>query len=105
MLFGLSTAKAAATLAVILIGYEMGLFDNAILNGAILMILISCTVSALFTEKAAKEIALSALNEEETTKTEKLPQKILVSISNPMTAELLVNMAMVMKNPKDCAIM
>ena len=100
MLFGLSTAKAAATLAVILIGYEMGLFDNAILNGAILMILISCTVSALFTEKAAKEIALSALNEEETPKTEKLPQKILVSISNPMTAELLVNMAMVMKNPK-----
>ncbi len=100
MLFGLSTAKAAATLAVVLIGYEMGLFDSTILNGAILMILISCTVSALFTERAAKEIALSSMNDEEPQKTEKLPQKILVSVSNPMTAELLVNMAMVMKNPK-----
>lgn len=100
MLFGLSTAKAAATLAVILIGYEMELFDSSILNGAILMILISCTVSALFTESAAKEIALSLVNEEEPQKSEKSPQKILVSISNPMTAELLVNMAMVMKNPK-----
>ncbi|MBR5240309.1 MAG: cation:proton antiporter [Muribaculaceae bacterium] len=100
MLFGLSTAKAAATLAVVLIGYEMGLFDSTILNGAILMILISCTVSALFSERAAKEIALSSMNDEEPQKTEKLPQKILVSVSNPMTAELLVNMAMVMKNPK-----
>ena len=100
MLFGLSSAKAAATLAVVLIGYEMKLFDSTILNGAILMILISCTVSALFTEKAAKEIALSSMNDDETTKTEKLPEKILVSVSNPMTAELLVNMALVMKNPK-----
>ena len=100
MLFGLSSAKAAATLAVVLIGYEMDLFDSTILNGAILMILISCTISALFTERAAKEIALSSMNEEETPKTDKLPQKILVSVSNPMTAELLVNMAMVMKNPK-----
>ncbi len=100
MLFGLSSAKAAATLAVILIGYEMELFDNSILNGAILMILISCTVSALFTEKAAKEIALSSINEEEPQQGDKLQQKILVSVSNPMTADLLVNMALVMKNPK-----
>lgn len=100
MLFGLSSAKAAATLAVVLIGYEMELFDASILNGAILMILISCTISALFTERAAKEIALSTMSEEENVNPEKLPQKILVSISNPMTADLLVNMAMVMKNPK-----
>lgn len=100
ILFGLSSAKAAATLAVVLIGYNMNLFDAYILNGAILMILISCTISALFTEGAAKEIALTMLNEEDNTKTDKLPQKILVSVSNPMTADLLVNMAMVMKNPK-----
>lgn len=56
--FGLSHATAAGTLAIVTIGYEIGYFNPHILNGAVLMILILCTISSFVTEHAAKELAL-----------------------------------------------
>ncbi len=56
--FGLTHATAAGTLAIVTIGYEIGYFSPHILNGAVLMILILCTISSFVTEHAAKELAL-----------------------------------------------
>ena len=56
--FGLTHATAAGTLAIVTIGYEIGYFDAHILNGAVLMILLLCTISSFVTEHAAKELAL-----------------------------------------------
>lgn len=56
LIFGLSGAHAAATLAVILVGYEAKILDENILNGTIILILITCIVASFATEKAAKEI-------------------------------------------------
>ncbi len=56
LIFGLSSAHAAATLAVILVGYRAGILDENILNGTIILILITCIVASFATEKAAKKI-------------------------------------------------
>ncbi|MCO6484048.1 MAG: cation:proton antiporter [Flavobacteriales bacterium] len=56
IIFGLSGAHAAATLAVILVGYREGILDDSILNGTIVLILITCMVASFATEKAAKRI-------------------------------------------------
>ena len=56
--FGLTHASAAGTLAIATIGYRMGVFGSEILNGAVLMILVLCTISGFITEHAAKQLAL-----------------------------------------------
>jgi len=58
LIFGLSGAHAAATLAVILVGYNAGILDENILNGTIILILITCIVASFVTEKAAKKIVV-----------------------------------------------
>lgn len=58
LIFGLTHATAAGTLAVVTIGYELGIFDAEILNGAVMMILVLCTTSGFVTEHAAKKLAL-----------------------------------------------
>ncbi|MBN9350280.1 MAG: cation:proton antiporter [Chitinophagaceae bacterium] len=56
LIFGLSGAHAAATLAVVLVGYRANILDENILNGTIILILIACVVASFATEKAAKKI-------------------------------------------------
>lgn len=59
LIFGLSSSHAAATLAVILVGHNAGILDDNILNGTIILILITCVVASFATEKAAKNMILS----------------------------------------------
>lgn len=63
LIFGLSSAHAAATLAVILVGYQAGILDENILNGTILLILVTCIVASFATERAARRIVLEEENE------------------------------------------
>ncbi|MGV8994166.1 MAG: cation:proton antiporter [Flavobacterium sp.] len=65
LIFGLSSAHAAATLAVILVGYKAQILDENILNGTIILILITCIVASFATEKAAKNIIISDETENE----------------------------------------
>lgn len=58
LMFGLTHATAAGTLAIVTIGYETGIFDASILNAAVLMILVLCTSASFVTEYAAKGLAL-----------------------------------------------
>jgi len=58
LIFGLSSSHAAATLAIILVGYEAGILDENTLNATIILILITCVVSSIVTERAARELLL-----------------------------------------------
>lgn len=58
IMFGLTHATAAGTLAIVTIGYETGIFNAEILNAAVLMILVLCSSSSFITEYAAKQLAL-----------------------------------------------
>lgn len=59
LIYGLSSSHAAATLAIILVGYNANILDENILNGTIILILITCVVASFMTEKAAKKLILS----------------------------------------------
>ena len=58
LVFGLTHATAAGTLAIVTIAYQMGLLSSDVLNASVLMILVLCTTSSFITEHAAKELAL-----------------------------------------------
>lgn len=58
LMFGLTHATAAGTLAIVTIGYETGIFDSEILNASVVMILVLCTSASFITEHAAKALAL-----------------------------------------------
>ena len=63
LIFGLSGAHAAATLAVILVGYKAEILDENILNGTIILILITCIVASFATERASKKIVVETEND------------------------------------------
>lgn len=58
LVFGLSHATAAGTLAIVTIAYQMDIISVEVLNAAVLMILVLCTTASFITEHAAKELAL-----------------------------------------------
>ncbi len=100
LIFGLSSSHAAATIAVIMVGFRIGIVDENILNGTIVLILVTCLVASFVTEHSAKQVlimdkfnapVLPTVND----------QKILVPIYNPKNMERLMDLAMAIKNPKN----
>jgi Kef-type K+ transport system membrane component KefB len=111
MIFGLSTARVGATLAVVLVGYNLIIGETAsgepirllgedVLNGAILMILVTCTVSSFTTERAARKLAL---NEENKSPASHIDDRILISLAYTDTVNELVDFGMMLK-PKGSLI-
>lgn len=96
LIFGLSSSHAAATIAIILIGYEIKLFDEAVLNATIFLILVTCLVSSFVTDRVARRLA--AQNTHTIVGTENM-QRILVPISNPASVANLVDFAFLIKTP------
>jgi len=64
VIFGLSASHAAATLAVVLVGFRQGILDESILNGTILLILVTCMVASFVTERAAKQLVVETREED-----------------------------------------
>ncbi len=101
LIFGLSGAHAAATLAVILVGYQANILDENILNGTIVLILITCVVASFATEKAAKRIALSEKGDwKEAAKDRLVSEHILIPVANFLYAEKLLDFAVLLKDKK-----
>ncbi|MBK7036904.1 MAG: cation:proton antiporter [Chitinophagales bacterium] len=97
LIFGLSTAHAAATLAIILVGFDLGLLSENILNGTIIVILVSCLVSSFVTEAAGRKYVI-AQNRKIDTDPEIL-ERILVPVGNPDSAHNLLDLALLIRNP------
>ncbi|MBW8332551.1 MAG: cation:proton antiporter [Prolixibacteraceae bacterium] len=120
LIFGLSNAQAAATLAAVLVGYNIilnkseiqeaafsgniiepiRLLNESVLNGTILMILVTCTIASFVAQRGAKNIALlenSETGSEETTSDE----KILIPVNNAETVEELIKLGLIVKSPKN----
>ena len=98
MMFGLSVPQAAATLAAVLVGFELGLLNEAVLNGTVIMILVSCFVGSWVTESAGRRLAMQ---EQLAVPTDaQANQRILVSVANPATVEKLADLALMLHNPQ-----
>ena len=101
LIFGLSSAHAAATLAVILVGYKAGILDDNILNGTVVIILVTCIVASFATERAAKMIIRDSDEDENVHLTSK-PNKetILIPIANLINIDKVLDFAVLIKDPK-----
>ncbi|MCK9180401.1 MAG: cation:proton antiporter, partial [Bacteroides sp.] len=105
MMFGLSNAQAAATLAAVLVGNSIEvspgvlLLSDDVLNGTVVMILFTCIISSIMTERAARKFVVKEDFSDIETKPQE-QEKILIPIANPETIEYLMNMALVMKDEK-----
>lgn len=106
LIFGLSNAQAAATLAAVLIGHEIilptgeRLLNDDVLNGTVVMILFTCIISSVVTERAAKRIVAEEHNGEADTDKKNDKENFMISVANPDTIEGLVNMTLMIKHPK-----
>ncbi|MDD3147507.1 MAG: cation:proton antiporter, partial [Candidatus Riflebacteria bacterium] len=108
LIFGLSNAQAAATLAAVLVGYNVilgkspdgeliRLLDESILNGTILMILATCTIASFSAQKGAESIALSGQLESQPP--EGGPEeRILIPLGNAENTVELVNLSVTIKS-------
>ncbi|NLJ08199.1 MAG: cation:proton antiporter [Sphingobacteriales bacterium] len=94
LIFGLSTTHAAATIAVIMIGIEAGIVNETVLNAAVLLILITCLLGGIITERAGKNIVIQNSSKDEP-ETAEIPSRILVPIANPATVHHLIEVASV----------
>lgn len=114
VIFGLSSASAAATLAAVLVGYNIiigetdagepiRLLNESILNGSILLILVSCTISSFVTQKNAQKI-LEADNENTMAEADSHNERLLLALNYLGTVEPVTNLALLLKsknNTKD----
>ncbi|MCS3532749.1 cation:proton antiporter [Chryseobacterium sp. JUb7] len=107
LIFGLSSASAAATLASVMVGYniilsetETGepvrLLNEHVLNGSILLILISCTISSFISMSSAQKIAESD-NEDTVSGNNHEEENILLAINHEETVERMVNLGILIK--------
>lgn len=98
LIFGLSTARAASAVAIILVGFKLKLVDESIMNATIILILFSTLISSFVTQNSAKKIAIEQENERPDM--DELPERILVPISNPNNIEQLINFSVLIKGSK-----
>ena len=105
MMFGLTSAHAAGAIAMVTVGIGIKaasggmLVDDDMLNGVVVMILFTCVISTLATEKAAQQITFhdAEIND---TNTGIDDEKIIIPMKYPEYAERLVNLAILTRNPK-----
>lgn len=101
LMFGLTSGKAAATIAAALIGFQHGLLTEDMLNGAVLMILVSCVIASVSTQTAAKGLRIELTEAEFKKDSEMQPGEFarqLVAVANPVTAENLMKLTLLMRH-------
>ena len=107
MMFGLTCAHAAGAIAMVMVGNKLEvspgvyLVNNEIMNGVVIMILITCIISTMMTEKAAQDIILQEKIHLATDYQEREDdEKILLCVKYPDIAPQLLELAIMMRNPK-----
>lgn len=104
LMFGLTSGKAAATIAATIIGVRYGLIDEDVMNAAVIMILLCCLVASVSTQRAAMVLRMR-LAEERMQHSEGEKRAVmarqLVAVANPMTAQGLMRMALYMRHPSN----
>ena len=114
MMFGLTSAHAAGAIAMVMVGMRLEiapgqyLVNDNMLNGVVLMILVTCVISTLMTEHASKQIVLTAhkpneayqanstLEAKETYRTSN--DRILICVKYREIAPQLLNLALFVGN-------
>ncbi|HIK43815.1 MAG TPA: cation:proton antiporter [Leptolyngbyaceae cyanobacterium M65_K2018_010] len=102
VMFGLSMAQAASTLAAITIAFDIGLVDELVVNAIIVMILVTCVLSPWVVARWGPQLqalAKDATHPGDTPSTSpatRLGQRILVPVANPSTEDNLLQLAIIL---------
>ncbi len=93
LVFGLSTSHAAATIAVVMLGYESGLVGKEVLNAAIMLIFLSSLIGTIVTDRMGRKIAPTMRVNEENKLGEAVVYRTMVPLSNPSNMSRLLDLA------------
>ncbi len=104
IIFGLTAAHTAVALAVVSLGYSMEMFDEQVLNGTVLVILVTCALAPIITSRAAAKEKIRLMGEEQSGSGQSGSQaqrsvRTAVAVSNPLTIQGLVELAVLMNDP------
>lgn len=115
VMFGLSNAQAAATLAAVMVGYNVivghtpdgepiRLLNDSVLNGTIVMIFITCTIASLCAQRGAHVLSMQEQDrvDEQTVGVE---NSFMISVHNPKHVDELINLAGAMRPKHDAGEM
>ena len=108
LLFGLSSAHVAATLAAVMVGYNVildrtpegepiRLLNEAVLNGTILMILATCTISTFASQRGAHNIAIKG---SQSTQEPGTGEHVLIPVARPEDIGELVGLSIALTKQK-----
>ena len=105
MMFGLTSAHAAGAIAMVMVGRRLQvapgeyLFGDEVLNGIVIMILFTCVISTVITERAAQRLRLQEKEDQNMMKNLD-DEKILIPVKYPEYSDNLITMATLMRNPR-----
>lgn len=105
MMFGLTSAHAAGAIAMVMVGRRLEvapgqyLFGDEVLNGIVIMILFTCVISTVITERAAQRLRLQEKEDQNMMKNLD-DEKILIPVKYPEYSDNLITMATLMRNPR-----
>lgn len=91
-MFALSSAQAAATLAAILVGVQIGLIDDRTLNAVIAVIAVTCILSSWLGSRYARTLPAPPPRTE-------IGATVVVPVARPASARALVRLAATMARP------
>ena len=107
MMFGLTTAHAAGSIAMVMVGMRLlspagtPLVDNTMLNGVVMMILFTCIISSITVDQASQQILLrEKLHATDGDLQRGDDEKMLLPLQHDDDADNLVKLAIMMRNTR-----
>ncbi len=101
VMFGLTVAHTAVALAVVNVGFRLGMFDEVVLNSTIVVIMVTCALAPLITASAAARLKVKIMESEGDDVIRRTRvNNTLIPVANPLTAGALVEMAVLMRNDR-----
>ena len=113
MMFGMTSAHAAGAIAMVMVGMRLEvspgvyLANSDMINGVVMMILVTCIISTMMTEHASQQIvltqsrdAISYPDNAATVNTPEDDEKILLCVKYKEIAPQLLSLALLMRNQR-----
>ena len=113
MMFGMTSAHAAGAIAMVMVGMRLEvapgvyLVNSDMLNGVVMMILVTCIISTMMTEHASQQIVLTQNRDTlsypgstTSTNTPEDDEKILLCVKYKEIAPQLLSLALLMRNQR-----
>lgn len=98
-LFSLSVAQAAATLAAVFVGFEIGLVGDSTVNAVIIVILITCVLSSFVGTTVASRLPPTPIE------VDRLGRRVLVPLHDPERPDELLAIAAALAGPDAGTVM